>query len=241
LFAGPVRSGRVLAASGIASYVSIDGSLLGLLHPDAVRLPIAVCVQNGALPTQGASVEIGDGVVASDGHAWRPARWWNPRPHVDVDALLAHAGVLLDVVCAEPADSFGLPLDDARTVAASLADGDPVAALCVIGLGPGLTPSGDDVVAGAFAVLAIAGRLDGSVRDAVETAARTRTTALSSALVAAAGRGEMIPQAARLVTSVAAGDPGERVASVARALFAVGSTSGHDLAAGMAGALRVLR
>lgn len=241
LFAGPVRSGTVLAASGVASYVSFDATLLGLLHADAVRLPIGVCVADGSLPARGTAVQVGNGVVSADGQTWRPARWWDPRPHLDVDALLAHADVLFDLVCAEPSGSFGMPLADAFAVAAALADGDPVAALGVIGLGPGLTPSGDDVVAGSLAALAIAGRLDDSVRAAVDAAARTRTTALSAALVAAAGRGEMIPQAARLLKSVAAGDPAERVRIAARALFAVGSTSGHDLAAGLTGALKALR
>jgi hypothetical protein len=48
----------------------------------------------------------------------------------------------------------------------------------------------------------------------------------------------MIPQAARLLASVAAGETRAQVGAVARSLFAVGSTSGHDLAAGLAGAMR---
>lgn len=241
LFAGPARAGTVLAASEVASYVSIDEVLLGLLTPAAVRLPIGVCVTGGELPARGDDVRIGDGVVAAGEHTWRPARWWDPHPHLDVDALLRNSDILFGVVCAEPDASFGMPLADAFVVAASLARGDADPAIGVLGFGPGLTPTGDDIVAGAFAVLALAGRLDDAVRDTVHTLARSRTTALSAALVAAAGRGEMIPQAARLLTSVAAGEPRDRVASTARALFAVGSTSGHDLAAGMAGALKALR
>ena len=146
--------------------------------------------------------------------------------------------MLVDLVRAEPTGSFGLPLADAFAVAATLAQADADAAIDVLGLGCGLTPAGDDIVAGALAVLAVTGRLDDSVRAAIETQSRTRTTSLSSALVAAAGRGEMIPQAARLLKAVAAGEPREQVDTAARELFAVGSTSGHDLAAGMTGALR---
>jgi Protein of unknown function (DUF2877) len=229
----------------VASYVVVprdDGpeSLLALLAPGAVRLPIGMCVSAGQLPSRGCTVLLDDGVVVTPDQAWRPVRWWDPRPQLDADGLIARGDILVDIVRAESADSFGLPLADAFAVAEALACGDTDAAYRVLGLGVGLTPAGDDVVAGAFAVLAITGRLDDSVRDVVQAAARVRTTALSAALVAAAGRGEMIPQAARLLSMVAAGDPPERVTAAARSLFAVGSTSGHDLAAGMAGALGAL-
>jgi Protein of unknown function (DUF2877) len=242
LIAGSERAGTVIAASPMASYVAIpDGddpdALLALVAPQAVRLPIGVCVSAGTLPLRDCEVLLGGGVVATRDQEWRPVRWWDPRPHLDSAALVAGADVLIDVVRAEPASSFGLPLEEALAVAAALAHADAGAADRVLGLGAGLTPAGDDVVAGAFAVLAVAGRLDDSVRAAVETRARTRTTPLSAALVAAAGRGEMIPHAARLLASVASGASRRQVAGAARALFAVGSTSGHDLAAGLAGAL----
>jgi hypothetical protein len=92
-------------------------------------------------------------------------------------------------------------------------------------------------VAGAMAVLAITGRLPGSIRTEIRDRARTRTTSLSAALLAAAGRGQMIPQAARLLTVVATGAPQDQVRNAVAGLFRVGSTSGHDLCAGMAGAL----
>ena len=185
-------------------------------------------------------MRIGDGLVAVPGRTWRPVRWWDPRPRIVADDLLYHGRTLLDVVLAEQASSFGLPLPDAFTVTTALADGDATMALDVIGLGPGLTPAADDVVAGALAVLALVGHLDDSVRDAIHARARTHTTALSAALLVAAGRGQMIPQAARVLKVLAAGEPYGRVSSTARELFGVGSTSGHDLCAGMAGALAAL-
>lgn len=242
LFAGPIQAGTVLAASEVASYVTLPNAstsrtLFALLAPAAVRLPIGVCVTEDALPARGEAVQIGAGVVATPDRTFRPVRWWNPRPHVLGDGLLAHGEELFDVVCAEPAHAFGIPLNDAFAVTRALGNGDAGAALGVLGAGPGLTPAGDDVVAGAFAVLTLLGRLDDSVRDAVQTCAETRTTALSSALVAAAGRGEMIPQAAQLLAWVTTGDR-QAIAAAAMTLFGVGSTSGHDLTAGMAGALR---
>jgi hypothetical protein len=107
----------------------------------------------------------------------------------------------------------------------------------VIGLGPGLTPAADDVVAGALAVLALGGRLHERARDAIDARARTHTTALSAALLAAAGKGHVIPQAAAVLTVLAAGGPSARLRSAVTELFSVGATSGHDLCAGMAGIL----
>src|SRR3954447_22260164 len=240
---GSLRGGTVLADGPAASYLALPDEngpdlLLGLLAPDAVRLPIGMCVLEGPLPVRGTAVYVGEGRITSPDCAWQPVRWWDPRPRLDVSELLAHADLLLDVVGAEPAGAFGLPPSGAPAVAAALAEADLTPAYGVLGLGPGLTPTGDDVVAGACAVLAIVGRLADSVRTAVDAHAHIRTTALSSALVAAAGRGEMIPQAARLLSSVAGGDSPARVAAAARSLFAVGSPSGHDLAAGLAGALK---
>lgn len=242
LFAGPVQAGTVLAASEVASYVTVprtrtSQALFALLAPDAVRLPIGVCVAGDALPARGATLQVGAGVVATPDRTWRPVRWWDPRPRVRRDGLLAYGELFVDIVCAEPTGSFGMPLTDAFAVARGLQSGQADAALGVLGLGPGLTPAGDDAIAGAVAVLTLLGRLDDSVRDAVQSCARTRTTALSAALVAAAGRGEMIPQAAQLLSCVTTGDA-QRIAAAARTLFGVGSTSGHDLAAGMAGVLR---
>ena len=239
---GSMRTGTVLADGPAASYVALPDDegpdrLIALLAPDAVRLPIGMCVLEGPLPPRGTTVHVGEGRIASATCAWQPVRWWDPRPRLDVQALLAHARVLLDVVKGEPAGAYGLPLPVALTVAGALAAADVSPAYGVLGLGPGLTPTGDDVVSGACAVLALTGRLDDSVRAAVDAHAHARTTALSAALVAAAGRGEMIPQAARLLASVAAGEPPAQVTAAAHALFAVGSTSGHDLAAGLAGAL----
>lgn len=242
LLSGPPREAFVLAATGVAAYVAVPerGSaqvLLALLSRRAVRLPLGVCIAGGPLPDAGTTVRVGNGLAATADNAWRPVRWWDPRPRLDVRALLRNGPWLLSAVLDAPASAFGLPLPEAFTVAGTLAAGDPTRAAGVIGLGPGLTPAADDVVAGALAVLALTGRLDDSVRPAIEVRAATHTTGLSAALLAAAGRGEVIPQAARVLTLLAGGGPADRVQAAVADLFRVGSTSGHDLCAGMAGAL----
>src|SRR5260370_13795935 len=70
------------------------------------------------------------------------------------------------------------------------------AASLLVGSGPGLTPSGDDVLAG-FLVGAAAFGLDvAALREAVADLAPGRTTALSAALLWHAVRGECIDEVA---------------------------------------------
>lgn len=242
LLNGPPQDLSVLASTGAAAYLAAPAPgapvvVLALLSERAVRLPLGVCVGAGPLPLPGTTVRAGDGMVAAAGRAWRPARWWDPRPRLDATALLRHGPGLLVPVRDAPAAAFGLPLAEALTVAGALAAGDPAPAVGVIGLGPGLTPAADDVIAGALAVLALTGRLSATARHAVEARAATHTTGLSAALVAAAARGEVIPPAARVLALLAGGAPPERIAGAAGDLLRVGHTSGHDLCAGMAGAL----
>ena len=154
--------------------------------------------------------------------------------------MIAHGPKLIDLLEGESSATFGLPLAEALSVARTLAAGEGAQALAWIGLGPGLTPSGDDVVAGALAVLALCGRLEEGLMGAIENCARTRTTALSSALLAAAAKGHVIPQAAGVLSALSAGGEPYRLKSATTGLFGVGATSGHDLCAGMAGALIAL-
>jgi hypothetical protein len=105
----------------------------------------------------------------------------------------------------------------------------------LIGRGPGLTPEGDDVVAGLAAVVA-SGPWPVAVREAwvgalIGDELRRRTTALSATLLELAARG-MGPEP---LQAVLAGRP-----SALDRLFAMGSTSGRAYARGAALGLSVL-
>lgn len=260
LLGGPWRDGTVMAAMPAASYVRIragdgpaspgpggqhpeyadkdgkDAVMMALLSPAAIRLPLGACIP-GDLPGPGTAVRVGHGLIVAGEGCWHPARWWDPRPRLDAAALLRSGPELLSLVREEPGSSFGLPLPDALQIATALAAGDPGPALAAIGLGPGLTPAADDVVAGALAVLALSGRLRDPLRVAISAGAAGRTTMLSAALIAAAAAGQVIPQAARVLRTISAEGPPGRLRPAAAGLLGVGSTSGHDLCAGMAGAL----
>jgi len=242
LLCGQSQDAVVLASTKVAAYLSVPepGSrpaVIALLTKRAVRLPIGVSVATGELPQAGIIVRVGDGSIVAHDHTWRPVRWWDPRPRLSVEGLFQSGSKLLELIGEEPASAFGLPPGDALDVAVGLGGGDCGTALEVIGLGPGLTPGADDVVAGALAVLALGGLLPERTRDAIDSRARTHTTALSAALLAAAGRGQVIPQAAAVLSVLAVGGPLARLRSVVAELFCVGATSGHDLCTGMAGVL----
>ena len=98
------------------------------------------------------------------------------------------------------------------------------------GRGHGLTPTGDDVLAGILLVAAI----DPRWRDALADLARAaRTTRLSRAFLRWAAAGQSIQPAHALLDAAASGDQaGMRRA--AASLAGVGATSGRALAAGIA-------
>lgn len=120
----------------------------------------------------------------------------------------------------------------------SPAPADRAALAELIGLGPGLTPSGDDVLIGALLALASLGRDD--TRDALWAACRSaldRTCDISRAHLQAAARGYGAAVLHDAIHAIVSGNT-EKVEPALAAVSAVGHTSGRD---GMAGALVALR
>jgi hypothetical protein len=107
----------------------------------------------------------------------------------------------------------------------------------LLGLGPGLTPSGDDVLMGLIASLVWQGapEPDAPVAALVTTlrdAAPQRTTRISARLLWHAGAGVLYAPAMALGAALLRGDDAA-VPRTARPLFAIGGTSGVDLAVGL--------
>jgi hypothetical protein len=103
----------------------------------------------------------------------------------------------------------------------------------LLGLGPGLTPSGDDLIGGALVALHALGYPELADRLAVALlpAARERTNAISLAHLAAAADGEGSAALHEALGALSApGTPGlgERL----RAVDAIGHSSGWDALAG---------
>ena len=110
----------------------------------------------------------------------------------------------------------------------------------IVGLGPGLTPSGDDILCGLLVSLRLVGDAVRHGRRAVWLAdwlgaavtadAGTRTTALAATLLHCAAAGGAGAEVAAVLRGVAGHEP---PALPVRRLLAVGHTSGADLAQGV--------
>ena len=108
------------------------------------------------------------------------------------------------------------------------------------GRGPGLTPSGDDVLVGCLLALTALPDVDGaSAREAIARSARHRTTQISTAYLDAAARGEASEGWHRLVAAMSTSDA-VRVVGAAREVLVVGETSGSDMLGGFVLASRAL-
>jgi Protein of unknown function (DUF2877) len=120
----------------------------------------------------------------------------------------------------------------------------PRAAARLLGRGPGLTPEGDDVLAGAAAAIRAlapaagvpAGRADALVAALVPAGAAARTAALSATLLGLAAAGAAPEPVHRLLAD---GPPAARERALAD-LARLGASTGLAIAAGIALACRYL-
>ncbi|WP_404352743.1 DUF2877 domain-containing protein [Phycicoccus jejuensis] len=235
---GPPRRAEVLAAGRVGVYLRLDGRVLPVLGPDAVALPSALRVTE---PLDVAALAPGDAVVVGEGRVrlpaatvvarrtWRPARV--PTGHLGLDD-----GRVAALLAAATVEAPGWLV---AGTAGAVSDAEPeVAVRALVGRGPGLTPSGDDALAGAL----LLHRAAGVPSDALAAAVRgrlTATTAVSAALLEGAADGWATPDVVALVCAVARADAAG-VTTHLPAVLAVGHTSGRDLVTGLAATLAVL-
>jgi hypothetical protein len=130
------------------------------------------------------------------------------------------------------------PTTVAGFVAAHLPDRrvDAAAVARLVGRGEGLTPLGDDLLAGWVALHRAAGAATPDV-DAAVLHHAPRTTLLSATLLDCAAHGEVLPEYAKWVSALGTPDEVDR----ARTLHRVGATSGAGLHQGGLIALDQLR
>ena len=240
VLAAAPRPARVLGASPTAVYLVVEGGeegpdVVAIVAARAVHLPVAIAVPGQAPAVRDpAAVRVGGGGIDLGGWSLVPARWVDPRPRIAGRPLAGPLDVVAELL-AVSAETAGVVAHPATAVAEGLRAGDPAPALGLLGQGPGLTPSGDDVVAGAAAALAVLGVLDAAAAAVVVDAARGATTVLSAALLRCAVRGEMVPQAAALLRALCGhGAP----AAAHDGLLGVGHTTGAALALGLCAGAR---
>ncbi len=245
LLTGPAHLAEVLTSGPRAAYLLVGGRVLAVVSDRAVAPASSVLLPGTWDPQDllppGARVEVGHGVLTATGSCLRVARWFTPASLISGGVpdprALRTARDLLSCQAIEPQVREVHRLGDvAGQRLTGVAEGDPAQVLdSILGRGPGLTPSGDDVTAGlllaARAVLLDPARID-RLGCRVLSLAATATTVVSRGMLADAAVG-MCPAvvAAGLSALLRPWCPNSTPAAL-RALVAVGHTSGSDLLAG---------
>lgn len=161
------------------------------------------------------------------------ARLWNPRP--DWETLHAKKNDILNQLMSLPITNYQSPISLALISALTHADlpASRTAARRLAGLGPGLTPAGDDFIVGAALAAWIihSPGVAAILAAQITNAAVPLTTSLSAAFLRAAGRGEAAIAWHRLFDALLRLDP-PAVEGAVQALLAVGETSGTDALSG---------
>jgi hypothetical protein len=258
LLAGPGRQGRVLGAFATAVYVEFparaDSDLVAIETADGLRLPCAATLAAHSTARPLSAVSAGDVAWVGDCRlevgplSFDVVRWWSPRPPRPVrfaydDAWLTAVTRLLPALPHEVDDRL-------KALTRALETGASAdirsAAIALMGLGAGLTPQGDDVIAGLLVVLAARQAAPrGVLAHVARNDAAAQTTSISAALLREAADGFAVPALVALVDALHHGSdlggPTTQVAleQVVVRLLAVGHTSGAALAHGAVAAARL--
>lgn len=250
---------RILAPMRSSIYVVAAGEILWLGGPGDTMHPRAILL---SAPPDFSACAAGDALSLPRyvGPVWRPR---TPTITAEAAGALRRGGAVLTKTAAAIGEAVGLgawlaqrPLDFPLTGAGTLADtlaracasDDAVAAaeaaVHLLGMGAGLTPSGDDFVGGAFfarATLAALGGTDGErwrgAATAVRMAAAASTTPISAALLGDLLDGHGWAPLHDLAAALAAGDAAA-VETHVRGLTRLGHSSGWDVLAGFAAGAR---
>lgn len=274
LLTGPPTTGTVLAVFRAAALLGVTPNVAGqdragagsgprivsLLSrqasgtPNGVRLPVSAADLPFAGLRVGQPATLGAREIAVDDLRLRLARTWRttvPTIRPTTAALTWTTNYCADVPIGLPGQQVSML---AEALAAADAGGDAPrgrdlrpAVRGLVGLGKGLTPGGDDVLAGLLVGLRATGRrvLLQQVRRAIGSDVADRTTAISVDLLRLAAAGHAATETLRLLGALHAVGrmpPGAGhlalLQTAVDGLLAVGHTSGADLLQGLLLGLR---
>jgi hypothetical protein len=257
LVRGPRRDGKVLATLPHAIYLEFadavpEPRVIAITPPDAIRLPNAIMTGSweGRPSVNSAECWAGGDRVMAGGLDIRIVRWWDPSPVFGPlsRARLDHGYGVLARFCAAGEQAPGLAgLDGPVQLAACCASGDLAGAVeaaeQLVGLGPGLVPSGDSMLSGVLLALRLlGGAISGGTRAvwlanwlsaSVTCYAGQRTTSLAASLLHCAANGQAAAEVSTVLLGMAGLEPLEPAA--AKLLAAV---QGADLAWGLVAGCR---
>jgi hypothetical protein len=246
--------GRVHAAFERCAYVTVNrGPSLVLHAAGGDHTPTSLCP--ATWPPAATAVAAGDAVAGRAGHLRigelvldvRGARVWRPAPPPQPTARLAEAGARVRAV-----HELALRGADRRTgevvprLARALArrDAEHVArrVRALVGLGPGLTPSGDDALVGLLAALHRLSRAGDDLLALLGQAVACdlhRTCDISAHYLRLAVAGHVGERLIALCDALADGTDGD-VDEAAAAVAATGATSGADALLGVVAGVRLM-
>jgi hypothetical protein len=260
LVRGVRRHGKILAALPHAIYLEFadtvpEPRVIAVSPPDAIRLPNAIVTgpwdAPPSAPTAGSGeCWAGGSRVLACGLDIRIVRWWDPSPVFGPlsRARLDHGSGVLARLYAAAEHAPGLAGQDGPgQLAACCASGDLAGAVeaaeHLVGLGPGLVPSGDSVVSGVLLALRLlGGAISGGTRAvwlanwlsaSVTCDAAQRTTTLAASLLHCAAKGQAAAEVSGVLLGMAGQEPLEPAASRLLA-----SPQGVDLAWGLVAGCR---
>lgn len=242
VLAEPHTPATVMGTASHAVWLLVGDEVIVASTRDATRLPngleIAADAAADAFGTvrHGSLVTVGLGQILLKGLTLDVVRWWDPRPALRETSAAQLATAITNLPTAVP-DVESRPLADALSVGST--EEILAAAEQLIGRGSGLTPEGDDYLAGALAATRTLGEALGradtsplldSLAVPLMRLTSIRTTAFSAALLSHAVAGRVAAPAGTLLRALTGrGD----VVAGHRDLTRVGHTSGPALAAGM--------
>lgn len=252
LLDGSPAPGTVLGRGSTSAYADFDGFVVALTTREVPLMPngVALAAGRGALPplAPGAPARLEPGRVRAGSlrvtwDARRPPVWDPAVPPAMTrtgrarrrgQAILTAIGAGADTAAARgPAPdrwAVGALLRAVRTRSGEAA---AAAAAALLGRGPGLTPEGDDLLAGFVAAAVTFGPGDWAQRcvaGVLGQRPRRRTTALSATLLELAALGEVVEPARPLLDLDAHEDEWRRAL---RRLLRVGHSTGRAYALGV--------
>lgn len=257
---GRSRRGAVLSVHGSAVNLVVDGALVTIASDRAGGLPNGLLVAEPFSP-RAAGVRAGMAARISQGElaiedvplriTTRDARHWRPelRPMpVPSDLLIRIAIATRAVRAAHAVGNRGIVsvTEASEMLAAAFSSSGSVSDIAeagrrLVGLGAGLTPSGDDVLVGVTAALTALG--DGRARPFARMwarHARGRTTVVAEAFHRHAAAGAYSERLHDVLRAIVTG-PVAAIPAAVRTAAAWGATSGTDTLAGILMALDLPR
>ena len=238
LISVPARPADVLGRFATTLYLRLaGGEVIALLSSDAVRLPIGLTLPTSSrefpLTCLTGPVMVGSGAVQVGGWSCRVSRFVSPRAPAGLTPDRGACVHLRHRLAECVAGDHDLRLPAALLHNAHSPDTSADLVRRLLGAGPGLTPAGDDVLAGLLVGLQSFGQRAEPLRLAVLASLPAGTTDLSAALLRCAARGESIPQVNQLLRALSGNAWQSRLDHALDNLILVGHTSGTALATGV--------